>query len=158
MEPALPLGSIFLVSKLGYSNIIIYGVSLRRGPPIKNMTRGSVVLFEAPGRTSQQFAKRLVGLPGDVLEYKDKALSINGIPVGHEQERLDQSRVRVTEEVDGVSFKAVIDNSSPATDWKTLVPPGHYFVLGDNRDLSSDSRHFGPVREETLIGEVFLVF
>ena len=138
----------------------------------RNPTRGDVVIFERPGDPGIFFIKRVIGLPGDIVELTDGRLYING-------ERVDRRRIADYEQADanrfdggpllqyvetlpgGASHRIVearddgpFDNTEPAH-----VPSGHYFLLGDNRDNSLDSRHFtvGMVSAENIVARVFWI-
>jgi len=104
--------------------------------------RGAVVTIRQPNNKSRHPIKRVVGVPGDVVEMRNKVLSVNGKPlmepyVKHISELIDERR----------------DNIAPVR-----VPPGKYYVLGDNRDNSLDSRNFGFVDADDIIGRPRLVY
>jgi signal peptidase I len=135
--------------------------------------RGDVVVFRLPKDTATDYVKRLVGLPGDRIQMKDGLLYINGIPV--RRERLEDfmddeglagvARVRRWRETlpNGVRHETLdlqengfLDNTQ-----EYVVPAGHYFMMGDNRDNSTDSRvlsQMGYVPFENLIGRVEIIF
>src|SRR5258706_1929638 len=156
MAPTLDVGTTFLVSKAGYRTFGTFGVVLTRGAPSTPVPRGAVVVFESPAQPGVLFVKRVVGLPGDAIVYKDKHLAVNGRSVTQNEENSTKAIVR--EEIDGTAYRTLVDKQRPAVDWQVTVSPNHYFFMGDNRDASYDSRHFGAVSAELLIGRVVHVF
>lgn len=144
MEPTLQVGDHILVNKF------IYGIRL----PVTNTTvipvsepeRGDIIVFEYPVEPDKDFIKRVVGVPGDTVEIKDKKVYVNG-------RRVDKYPVKHMEEDMLSSSVNKRDNFGPVT-----VPEDAYFVLGDNRDHSYDSRFWGFVREAAIKGEAFIIY
>tara|TARA_Y100001934_G_scaffold71355_5_gene88717 strand:- start:7009 stop:7995 length:987 start_codon:yes stop_codon:yes gene_type:complete len=177
MKPTLLVGDYLFVSKFayGYSNYALgFGTDLDlfEGRLFSaEPERGDVVVFRKPTDTSIDFIKRVVGLPGDTVQMLDGVLHINGTSVKLEEALpfLDQSctDARPTDQYietlpNGVSHEVLdhsdsnrYDNTEPET-----VPPGHYFMMGDNRDSSNDSRTPGVsfVPLENLIGRADILF
>jgi signal peptidase I len=175
MEPTLLVGDHFFVSKLsyGYSHY-----SLPFSPPLfssrifaSEPRRGDVVVFRLPSDDSIDYVKRLIGLPGDRIQLINGVLQINGQT--EPRERIDdfmeiddngrgtpvkQSRQTLP---NGVTFTTIslVENGFYANTPVYAVPPGHYFVMGDNTDNSNDSRvgQFGYVPFENLIGRVEII-
>ncbi|HOG16293.1 MAG TPA: signal peptidase I [Syntrophales bacterium] len=115
-------------------------VVMRPFGPQDRLRRGEAVIFAFPGGHEEDFLKRVIGLPGDRIEIRSKAVVINGIPLNEPYVRFE----------DGFSLPAAVsprDNLGPLT-----VPPGSYFVMGDNRDRSYDSRHFQCIDGSLLKG------
>ena len=109
------------------------------------------------------FIKRLIGLPGDTITYRDKRLFVNGEEVlttvqghyGSSEVKCDtprQDAIRKTETLGEVSHEILIHDDSGSRNGQWKVPEGHYFVMGDNRDRSNDSREWGFVPEENMMG------
>lgn len=133
MTPSLLIGDHIIVNKLAYQDL----------PP----GRGDVVVFKYPEDESKDFIKRIIGVPGDMIEIRNKQVMLNGIPVN------DQS---YTQRIDaGIIDRSINprDNFGPIT-----VPDSSYLVLGDNRDQSLDSRFFGVVKREKIIGKVTMIY
>jgi signal peptidase I len=144
MEPTLLVGDHILVNKL------IYGIRIpftdKRWPEIVQPRRGDVIVFIYPEDRTKDFIKRVVGIAGDNIEIHNKQVILNGQAVtnphayfGHNQVYSGDANPR--------------DNMKPLT-----VPPGHLFVMGDNRDFSHDSRFWGFVPVEDVKGEAFLIY
>ncbi len=167
MLPTLKIGDFILVNKFAY------GVRL----PIANIKisdtgepkRGDVMVFRFPNDPSVNFIKRVVGLPGDEIEYKNKTLYINGKEMPrtstHENYQIFEAGSRFVttqqfdENLDGVVHKVLLDPTRSQANLKfQKVPEGHYFVMGDNRDYSNDSRYWGFVPEKNVVGKAFLVW
>lgn len=174
MLPSLRPGDFILVNKFSY------GVRL----PVINKkiigdgipSRGDVMVFRYPGDTSVNYIKRVVGLPGDHILYMDKTLYINGKatkqynPISYMLLEDNGRRVLVqrrVEELDGVVHDILVNGEDigefveprlQGQHYENTVPPGHYFVMGDNRDRSNDSRYWGFVPDNNLVGRAFLVW
>ena len=164
MMPTLLAGDFILVSKFSY------GIRV----PILNYTmievdkpkRGDVFVFHYPPKPSIDYIKRVVGLPGDVIEYKSKTLYINDKKI--EQTFVDKYPYVMNEihHIEAKEFKEAIDNVNhsilihdlPGENFKFEVPEGHYLAFGDNRDNSADSRVWGFVPEHNLVGRAFFIW
>lgn len=169
MEPGLIKGDFILVSKFHYGlRMPVFGNTL---VPIDMPERGDVMVFFPPN-DPRYFIKRVIGLPGDTIEYRNKQLTINGQRVetqelGGEppynprkylaQESLDSADAAIqwVVGVDRRSSQKVIW-AGPEGEWK--VPQGHYFMMGDNRGNSHDSRGWGFVPEENIVGKAVAVW
>lgn len=159
MRPTLLEGDVVLVSRTAYDlKVPLTDLSLARlGDP----QRGDVVTFTSPG-DGVRLIKRIVGLPGDVIAMRDEALSVNGVPVTYsEPMQLAEplrgrttDAVRTTEHLEGHAHRVQFLPAQPAmrTFGPVTVPDNQYFVLGDNRDDSADSRYIGFIPREVLIG------
>lgn len=165
MLPSLHIGDFILVNKF------VYGVRLpivdQKVIGISSPDRGDVMVFRFPHDASINYIKRVVGLPGDEIEYQDKTLVINGEKISQmpaDDKVLEEignnrdSLAHFTEKLDGVDHSILKDGSKPGTSMRFSVPEGHYFVMGDNRDYSNDSRYWGFVPEENIIGEAFFIW
>ena len=161
MIPTLLIGDFIVVNKFTYG--LRLPVLHKKIVPIGSPERGDVVVFRYPVDPSVNFIKRLVGLPGDTITYRDKQLFINGEQVSAiEQGRFSSSDVkcstprsdatRRTETLGSIDHDILIHEGSRGRDGQWLVPEGHYFVMGDNRDRSNDGREWGFVPEENLMG------
>ena len=170
MLPTLHVGDFILVNKFAY------GVRL---PVVHNKLfdtwepeRGDVIVFRYPQRGKDKdkpdvdYIKRVVGLPGDRIGYFNKTVYINGQPIG--QEKRDKSA-----ELSGLAtpgselrfehlgengHEILVDPSRRLVEGETVVADGQYFVMGDNRDNSNDSRFWGTVPEENLVGKAFFIW
>ncbi len=165
MMPTLLAGDFILVNKF------TYGLRL----PILNNTfievshpkRGDVFVFHYPPDPSIDYIKRVVGVPGDKLVYRNKELFLNGKKLDvtfkkdYEYQASGLNTVyakRYQEQLGDVSHDILIDDNSGTRDVDLEVPPGHYFAMGDNRDNSKDSRYWGFVPEENLVGKAFFIW
>jgi signal peptidase I len=165
MIPTLEVGDFILVNKYHYGlRLPVIGTKIM---PNNEPQRGEVMVFFPP-HERRYFIKRVIGLPGDTIEYENKVLRINGEAVDIEvlgDVQLEAGGAMRTgilfHETIGVStHQAQIVNNdmrrSARTSW--VVPPGHYFMMGDNRDNSADSRVWGPVPEQNIVGRAFAVW
>jgi signal peptidase I len=161
MIPTLLIGDFIVVNKYAYGLRlpVLNTKILSVGEP----ERGEVVVFRYPVDPKVNFIKRLVGLPGDTITYRDKHLFINGEAVGlDEQGRFSSDEVkcstpradatRLRESLGTVEHDILIHQNSGSRNGQWKVPEGHYFVMGDNRDRSNDSREWGFVPEDHLMG------
>lgn len=159
MIPTLHVGDFILVNKFSYGLRLPVGHQLI--VPLGDPERGDVVVFRYPRDPSQDYIKRIVGLPGDRLRYADKRLTINGeaVPVEalgswHGDEAVRLFRERLGEQW----HRGLVHRGARDRGFTYQVPEGHYFMMGDNRDRSSDSRIWGPVPRDHLVGEAFLIW
>jgi len=180
MVPTLLVGDFILVNKFTYG--IRLPVANRKLVELGSPQRGDVMVFRYPDDPSLDYIKRVVGLPGDRVEYRNKRLSINGNPVALRQiedylskERMQFSR-RYVESLGGVEHEILLEEDAPPSMTPSRafpfaancnynmsglacsVPPGHYFMMGDNRDNSSDSRVWGFVPDENIVGKAFFIW
>lgn len=161
MIPTLLVGDFIVVNKFAYG--LRLPVVHTKFLLVDNPERGDVVVFRYPVDTKVNFIKRLVGLPGDKISYRDKRLYINGeqVPAGA-QGHYGSADVKCTtprpdamrfnETLGDVNHDILIHEGSGSRDGQWTVPEGHYFVMGDNRDRSNDSREWGFVPDENLMG------
>lgn len=165
MLPSLHIGDFILVNKFSYG--IRLPVINKKIVGVSSPERGEVMVFRFPHDPSINFIKRVVGLPGDKIEYKDKRVHVNGQPVPLEsQGEFDFKEVsqsthigkRYLETLDTITHEIIVDPSKQTTETSYAVPEGHYFVMGDNRDHSNDSRYWGFVPEKNIIGKAFFIW
>lgn len=187
MVPTLMVGDLILVNKF------TYGVRLpiinKKIIEVNTPQRGDVMVFRYPIDPSQDYIKRVVGVPGDTIEYKGKRLIINGQPLAYQDQpeflyqpetpgEETRYRPQYLENLGGVEHKilnyqdrpAYVNDverarfpANPACSYNTegficKVPSGQYFMMGDNRDNSTDSRYWGFVPDENIVGKAFFVW
>jgi signal peptidase I len=164
MERTLLVGDFLLVNK------VVYGAEVpgigRRLPALRHPSRGDVIVFEWPKDRSKNFVKRLVGLPGDTLAMRDGVLIRNGVAlaepyVTHSDPEADPVWDEFRWQSDFLvrSAGAAVAYHPSRNNWGPLVVPGEqYFVLGDNRDNSLDSRYWGFVPDSLLRGRPEVVY
>lgn len=180
MIPTLLVGDFILVNKFTYG--IRLPVINKKIIDINSPQRGDVMVFRYPEDPSLDYIKRVVGLPGDTVAYQNKKLTINGVAVPTQKvsdylhpERLYYSE-RFQEKLGDVDHYALNDADAPAfipdaarfphrenctynaAGVICKVPEGHYFMMGDNRDNSRDSRAWGFVPEENIVGKAFFIW
>lgn len=162
MENTLLVGDFLLVNKAVYG-AEIPGTDLRL-PAFTEPHRGDVVVFTPPHDLTKNYVKRLVGLPGDTLEMRDKELYLDGVPVDEPYVHYIDGRGDAVHPDMAWQSNHLIARSGrtyhPTRDnWGPLVVPvGKYFMLGDNRDNSEDSRYWGFVPREAIHGRPWFVY
>ncbi|AOK52251.1 signal peptidase I [Burkholderia stagnalis] len=180
MVPTLLVGDFILVNKFDYGlRMPVTNTKITQG---RALERGDVVVFRYPKDESVDYIKRVIGLPGDTVAYQDKQLTINGKPVPEtalpdyfDDERQNYAK-QFEESLDGRK-NSILNNQAvppfvmgaydyPYRDNCTYnsrgvickVPAGHYFMMGDNRDNSADSRYWGFVPDKNIVGRAFFIW
>lgn len=180
MVPTLQIGDLILVNKYTYG--IRLPVINKKIVEINQPQRGDVMVFRYPKDTSLDYIKRVVGVPGDKVVYRNKRLSVNGQPFEYQQlsDYLDEEHLsyssRFVESLGRVKHQILTDDRAPAfvpnpdafpqhslctyyaDGFACTVPAGHYFMMGDNRDNSLDSRYWGFVPDRNIVGKAFFVW
>ncbi len=175
MRPQLLVGDYLISSKFsyGYSRYSLpFGINLFKGRIFaRQPKRGDIVVFKWPRDNKTDYIKRLIGLPGDTVQIVDGQIILNGTPLKtevlgvetiHQHNSFDRQVTRIHETMPGgkgyVTYN-MVDNGHYDNTPAYTVPPGHYFMMGDNRDNSLDSRDWGFVPAQNLIGrgEIILV-
>ncbi len=166
MLPSITKNSKVIVKKWGYGNYGTFGVTLAKRPMTSPINRGDIIIFEYPKDRSISYAKRVVGLPGDHVEFIDRQLKVN-------QEIIQTKDISIDMGVDsyhnqkyepkGESFPentypVVYSQNIKSTDFIGTVPADNYFLMGDNRDNSNDSRYWGYVPKQNIVGKVTYIF
>jgi len=180
MIPTLLVGDLILVNKFTYGvRLPVFNTEWTDGTPPQ---RGDVMVFRYPPKPSLDYIKRVVGVPGDTVTYMNKQLSVNGQPVSKDAmpDFFDEDMVRyfkqyhedlgthahaILNDPDRPAFIAGVDsfkfreNCNYTIEGLTCkVPEGHYFMMGDNRDNSLDSRYWGFVPEANIVGKAVMVW
>jgi len=180
MIPTLLVGDLILVNKFHYGvRLPVINTKITEGKPVQ---RGEVLVFRYPPKPSLDYIKRVVGVPGDEVAYLNKRLTINGQPVATNAvpEFFDESAMRYfkqyEESLGAVKHRILTDDDRPAfipgveefphrencrysiEGVVCKVPEGHYFMMGDNRDNSLDSRFWGFVPDQNIVGKAFFVW
>lgn len=182
MLPTIEKGKHVIVSKWGYGNKGTYGITIWEGIVTASVLHGDVLVFIYPRSEKRlDYLMRVVGLPGDVVEYKNKVLAINGhaatyrdlgeynyvMPTGTVSarsiiENIGSTKYRVLHrpDVPAISLESVSNYPNQTNchyreeGFTCRIPEKHYFMLGDNRDASNDSRYWGFVPEDHILGKV----
>jgi signal peptidase I len=164
MIPTLNIGDFIVVNKFAYGlRLPVTGTKI---VPIGEPKRGDVMVF-IPPHDPNYFIKRVIGLPGDHIRYLDNVVYVNGEPLPQESAGLlrEQGVMLSKETVGGVTHDIYTLASQRFTrvyDWLQpegmTIPPGQYFMMGDNRDNSSDSRYWGPASESRIVGKAVAVW
>lgn len=145
MEPTINVGDYVIVWKAGYRNTNTAQNSN------KLPTRGEIFAFRPPHMKNTIFLKRIIGIPGDSVSFADKQLTING----EEVETNQHSDSIFYEELNGHSYSVQYHNDhNPHRNFTVVVPENSYFVMGDNRDNSADSRVWGFVKSDDFVGKL----
>jgi signal peptidase I len=180
MIPTLLVGDFILVNKYTYG--IRLPVINKKIVEIGTPQRGDVMVFRYPDNPSLDYIKRVVGVPGDKIVYQNKRLSINGkeLPLQKVPEYLDKERLfytpRYVETLGSADHDILVETDTQSVIVPTVqfpfrdkchyngsgvaceVPAGHYFMMGDNRDNSQDSRFWGFVPDENIVGRAFFIW
>ena len=176
MMPTLLVGDFILVNKYTYG--LRFPVWHNRISAGSKPKRGDVIVFRYPQDESQDYIKRVVGLPGDHVSYYNRRLSINDKPLEVESNGIYQglgdlnnmrsgsgcdrssAECQVYFEQNDLSKYTIMEDPSRSfgVSGEIFVPEGHYFVMGDNRDNSNDSRVWGYVPEENLVGKAVMIW
>lgn len=161
MVPTLLVGDFILVNKFDYGLRlpVIHTKIVKIGEP----KRGDVIVFRYPPDPKVDYIKRVIGLPGDHIVYRGETLYINGKPIpdkglGFYTGPDQMGAVLHQENLGGVVHDTLIIPGMEHKQGEWTVPPGEYFVMGDNRDNSSDSRYWGFVPENNILGRAFFVW
>ncbi|MDB3899328.1 signal peptidase I [Luminiphilus sp.] len=160
MVPTLQVGDYILVNKFNYG--LRLPVTRTKVWSMGSPDRGDVMVFYPPHANKQYYIKRVIGIPGDRIHYRNKRLSVNGVDVPREwlAEIPGTRRIQVglEEPRSERSHLFQVDQMRPTRDFSIVVRPGHYFMMGDNRDNSSDSRVWGQVPERDIVGEAVAIW
>ncbi|MCF6767745.1 signal peptidase I [Thiotrichales bacterium 19S11-10] len=165
MYPTLKTNAFVLVDKYSYGirNPITNHTWIQTGQP----KRGDVVVFHYPVNPDIDFIKRVIGIPGDVISYKNRKLTINGKAVPQQfisnviepVNSLTAQSKEYEEDLLGLKHKILTMPWDYSLSFdRVVIPEGMYFVMGDNRDNSEDSRYWGFVSEKDLVGKAFFVW
>ena len=180
MIPTLLVGDLILVNKFHYGvRLPVINKKITDGNPLQ---RGDVVVFRYPPKPSLDYIKRVVGVPGDEVAYLNKRLTVNGqpVPTSSVPEFFDQDAMRYfkqyEEKLGEKPHRLLIDDDRPAfipgvenfagkdqcrysvEGVVCKVPEGNYFMMGDNRDNSLDSRYWGFVPDANIVGKAFFIW
>lgn len=160
MVPTLQVGDYILVNKFNYG--LRLPVTRTKIWDASSPERGDVMVFYPPHANTTYYIKRVIGVPGDRVQYRNKQLTVNGKQVPREwlAEIPGSRRLQIGLEQprDDKSHLVQIDLSRPIRDFSVVVRPGHYFMMGDNRDNSSDSRVWGQVPERDIVGQAVAIW
>ncbi|MFZ6691908.1 signal peptidase I [Undibacterium sp. SXout20W] len=180
MLPTLFVGDLILVNKFSYG--IRLPILNKKVIDISNPQRGDVMVFKYPEDPSVDYIKRVVGVPGDKVVYRNKRLLINGNELSYQAlpDFLDEERLsyfkQYAENLTGVTHRILNDDRASAfvhdphnfpkrenctynsEGFSCVVPEGEYFMMGDNRDNSLDSRYWGFVPDQNIVGKAFFIW
>ncbi len=162
MEGTLLIGDYLLVDKFCYGDGGVWNHLL----PYRKVRRGDIVVFYYPVNPRQHFVKRVVGMPGDRIRLINKRVFVNGRPlnepyvqyISNDRQPYRDDFPRTDVPAYGVTAKWWSEMGKLVEDHQLIVPEGHYFVLGDNRDDSQDSRYWGFVPRQNIIGRSVLIY
>ena len=162
MENTLLIGDYLLVDKLRYGGGDFWDHLM----PYRPVRRGDIIVFRYPVNPTQHFVKRVVGVPGDRVRLINRRVYVNGValqePYVHYRSRVhDVFRdefPRLDVAAFGMEGRWWLQMKKLVEDNQLIIPEGHYFVLGDNRDESQDSRYWGFVPRENIVGRPWLIY
>ncbi|OGV48765.1 MAG: signal peptidase I [Legionellales bacterium RIFCSPHIGHO2_12_FULL_42_9] len=162
LEPTLKVGDFVAVNKFAYG--LRLPVSETKIIAIQQPKHGDIAVFRWPPAPHYDYIKRVIGVPGDLIQYNNKLLTINGKPMEQKfikymvDENSGKSVAKYRENLDGIEHDIYIRPAVKASNFKIQVPEGQYFMMGDNRDDSADSRFWGFVSDKYLRGKAFFVW
>lgn len=165
MMPTLLTGDFILVNKFAYG--LRLPVLNKKFMDLAVPRRGDVVVFRYPKDPRIDYIKRVVGLPGDRIAYYHKTLTVNGRPVPQQPmgtyvgygAGAGMTGARIfNEDLDGAAYAILINPGQLSGEGEFTVPEGRYFVMGDNRDHSNDSRYWGTVADQDLVGKAVVIW
>src|SRR5450830_818271 len=181
MVPTLLVGDLILVNKFTYG--IRLPIVNKKVVEVNNPQRGDVMVFKYPMDMTQDYIKRVVGVPGDKITYENKKLTVNGKPISYaaQDDYLDDESLvykkQFKENLSGVEHRILNDDRAPTLNYgdvrefpnkeactyssegfTCVVPKGNYFMMGDNRDNSADSRYWGFVPDKNIVGKAVAVW
>jgi len=157
MLPTLRIGDFILVNKYAYGlRLPVLGTKI---VDIGEPARGDILVFKYPVDERINYIKRIIGLPGDKIVYSDKRITINGQPLEYNLTAATRRVEFLTETLGDIEHQLQVTlGMIERTEGSWTVPEGHYFVMGDNRDNSSDSRRWGFVPEANIVGKAFAIW
>jgi len=161
MEETLLIGDHVWVDKVAYAPP---GKLSGRLLPYTPVRRGDIMVFRPPIEASDPYVKRIVGTPGDRIRVRNKQLYLNGIAVSepykfHKTDYMDPYRDNFPSAPNAPLYPGAVDMlTRHVVDGEVVVPEGHYFAMGDNRDFSLDSRYWGFVARERIIGKPVIIW
>jgi signal peptidase I len=181
MVPTLLVGDFILVNKFTYG--IRLPIINQKVVELNDPQRGDVMVFKYPKDMSQDYIKRVIGVPGDKITYENKRLTVNGQPAQYQplEDYLDDEQPiyhkQFTETLGGVSHRILMTEGRRSFEplqvenfpqheactysqekFTCIVPPGNYFMMGDNRDNSADSRYWGFVPDKNIVGKATAIW
>jgi signal peptidase I len=165
MMPTLLIGDFILVNKFTYG--IRLPVLNNKIIEMNTPKRGDIVVFRFPKDPSVDYIKRVIGVPGDKVAYYQKKIYINDQPInqvslgvyqGVKEDESSDNIEHLLENLNPVEHSILVNPTQPSIETVYVVPEGHYFVMGDNRDNSNDSRYWGTVPEANLVGKAFFIW
>ncbi len=174
MEDTMLIGDHLVVEKISYANSVYEWE--KNILPLRDINRGMIVTFKSPADLTKEYVKRVIGMPGDKIKIKNKKVYVNGklndenyvyhkdpfIDPGRDNFPIDSTFIR--NRIDPtLKYYTIYKNFADCIikengDLSFVVPQGHYFCLGDNRDNSSDSRFWGPVPRDYIVGKPWRVY
>lgn len=162
LEPTLLVGDFLAVNKFSYGFRL--PVWEKKVIPIANPKKGEIAVFRWPPNPRYDYVKRVIGVPGDKISYQNKVLTINGqvMKQTFQEYTTDESSgkavAKYLENLNGIEHAIYVRPDREAVNFEVVVPEGSYFMMGDNRDDSADSRYWGFVSDEYLRGKAFIVW
>ena len=156
MYPTIPQGAWIFVTKPGSGRYAAFGITVWSGTPTARIARGDIVVHRLVADPATNYVRRVVGLPGDRIEYTNHRLVINGNTVPLKLGDRDGTYQHAVERLDGQEATIAFMPQRFARDWAGVVPPDHYLLLGDSRDNSHDSRfpEIGFIPRDHIVGRV----
>jgi signal peptidase I len=156
MEDTLLVGDFLFVNKFIYGAHVPFTDAAL--PAVRSPHRGDIMVFKYPKDTTRDFIKRVIGIPGDTIEIRDKVVTVNGAALDEPYAKHTNPRIQPRDYRDPLIYPPGLTMGNRDNYGPYVIPDGHYFMMGDNRDNSDDSRFWGPLDGDLIKGKAIFIY